>query len=350
MLTFFAWIVLVLAPFWWLRQNLAEPALEGAADAPATEVPAQPTDTPHACSAIEVAPDNAPELLPEPTLDTVRGGPEPAPQPSPSQAEAPGPVHEPASDTPAPTPKCTPQANTEPIPEPSSEPAPEPATEPAYGSTSVDPAVAISADASVDTSTPNSDAAAASPAKTCLACGKRAGKLLRCGRCRSVWFCNRDCQILAARQGHSGANCRTADSAFPSPSKPLKETLSPFASPSRPPAPSPLDPQALTRKFQQLLNEGEVANAAHSRVGYLSSAQKLREANETAVAIGGTMGAWLRTQSERILAHSLLRAGERGPAARAACSSARAARAASSRTLLVEAIVACGIVAREVNL
>jgi len=45
---------------------------------------------------------------------------------------------------------------------------------------------------------------------TCHACGK-GGKLLRCGRCRGVWFCNRECQVVAARQGHSGANCRPAD-------------------------------------------------------------------------------------------------------------------------------------------
>jgi len=45
---------------------------------------------------------------------------------------------------------------------------------------------------------------------TCDACGK-SGKLLRCGRCCNAWFCNRECQVAAARQGHSGANCRPAD-------------------------------------------------------------------------------------------------------------------------------------------
>jgi len=46
-------------------------------------------------------------------------------------------------------------------------------------------------------------------ATTCLACGKT-GHLLRCARCKSVRFCNRDCQVVAARMGHSGANCRPA--------------------------------------------------------------------------------------------------------------------------------------------
>jgi len=33
---------------------------------------------------------------------------------------------------------------------------------------------------------------------SCNACGKSGGRLLRCGRCRA--FCNRECQVLAARQ------------------------------------------------------------------------------------------------------------------------------------------------------
>jgi len=44
---------------------------------------------------------------------------------------------------------------------------------------------------------------------SCHACGKSECKLLRCGRCQIVWFCNRECQVVAARQGHSGENCRT---------------------------------------------------------------------------------------------------------------------------------------------
>jgi len=55
-------------------------------------------------------------------------------------------------------------------------------------------------------------ASAMAPA-TCDACGKGTCKLFRCGRCRNAWFCGRECQIIAARQGHSGANCRPTDGA-----------------------------------------------------------------------------------------------------------------------------------------
>jgi len=50
-------------------------------------------------------------------------------------------------------------------------------------------------------------------ATSCHACGKSGCKLLRCGRCRTVWFCNRECQVVAARQGHSGDNCCPAEAA-----------------------------------------------------------------------------------------------------------------------------------------
>jgi len=47
----------------------------------------------------------------------------------------------------------------------------------------------------------------------CETCGKSGCKLLRCVRCRNAWFCGRECQIIAARQGHSGANYRPTDGA-----------------------------------------------------------------------------------------------------------------------------------------
>jgi len=46
-------------------------------------------------------------------------------------------------------------------------------------------------------------------ADSCHTCGKSGGKLLACGRCRSAWFCNRECQVVAIKeQGHTGPNCR----------------------------------------------------------------------------------------------------------------------------------------------
>jgi len=61
-------------------------------------------------------------------------------------------------------------------------------------------------------------ASQAPTATSCHACGKSPGKLLRCGRCRNVSFCNRECQVVAAGQGHSGANCRPAGEAQRTPS------------------------------------------------------------------------------------------------------------------------------------
>ena len=54
------------------------------------------------------------------------------------------------------------------------------------------------------------NASSMTPAATsCHACGTSAGKLLLCGRCRNVWFCNRECQVVARQElGHRGANCR----------------------------------------------------------------------------------------------------------------------------------------------
>ena len=77
------------------------------------------------------------------------------------------------------------------------------------------------------------DSASLAPtASSCHACGKNDAKLLRCGRCQGVWFCNRECQVAATRQGHSGANCRPANGAQRPPS--LANVRSPFAAPSRP--------------------------------------------------------------------------------------------------------------------
>ncbi|KAJ1461680.1 hypothetical protein M885DRAFT_584657 [Pelagophyceae sp. CCMP2097] len=58
------------------------------------------------------------------------------------------------------------------------------------------------------------DAAENAPApvvRVCLACGKRASRLLRCAQCQSVHFCDRDCQIAAFRAGHKGAACVKPD-------------------------------------------------------------------------------------------------------------------------------------------
>ena len=51
-------------------------------------------------------------------------------------------------------------------------------------------------------------------ALSCLACGNTCN-LQRCGRCKSAWFCNRECQIVARKDGHRGANCRVPEAVQP---------------------------------------------------------------------------------------------------------------------------------------
>ena len=83
------------------------------------------------------------------------------------------------------------------------------------------------------TTAPGVDSTSLAPAANkCHACGKSHAKLPRCGRCRGVRFCNRECQIVAARQGHFGVNCRPANGAQTPASSAYPRA--PFAAPTRP--------------------------------------------------------------------------------------------------------------------
>ena len=171
---------------------------------------------------------------------------------------------------------------------------------------------------------------------SCHACGNNDAKLLRCGRCRVVWFCNRECQIIAARQGHSGANCRPAGAQRP---VSLANARSPFAAPSRPSKAT--DVASLCQRFSDLFTEGRQAFMANTRIGYLAAAENGKEAASVADLIGGAEGADRRTAADQFLANCLVRLGNPAAAARAACSSLRAARAAGNRTFLVESLFTC---------
>jgi len=85
---------------------------------------------------------------------------------------------------------------------------------------------------------------------------------------------------------------------------------------------------------------------ANTRIGYLAAVQKCKEAASVADLIGGAEGADRRTQIDLLLTNCLVRSGNMAAAARAACSSLRAARAAGSRSLLVTSLVTCSTVAR----
>jgi len=179
---------------------------------------------------------------------------------------------------------------------------------------------------------------------SCHACGKSDGKLLRCGRCRGVWFCNRECQAVARKDlGYRGANCRPADGAQTPASS--ANARSPCAVPSRPP--TLMDMANLEARYDELFEEGDQAAMANTRVGYLAAVAKAKEAAAVADLIGGAGGASWRAQADLFLSDCLFRLGEKAAAASAACSSLRTARALGNISALVRSMCACGDVARE---
>jgi len=194
-------------------------------------------------------------------------------------------------------------------------------------------------------STTTVDSALMAPAaNSCHACGKNDAKLLRCGRCRGVWFCNRECQDVARKElGHRGANCRPADGAQRPPS--LANARSPFAAPSRPTKAT--DVASLCQRFSDLSTEGHQALMTNTRIGSLAAVETAKEAASVADLIGGAEGADRRSQADNLQCDCLLRLGNTAAAARAACSSLRTARAAGRRTLLVTSLATCATVANQ---
>jgi len=179
-------------------------------------------------------------------------------------------------------------------------------------------------------------------ANACYACGKSDAKLLLCGRCCDAWFCNRECQVVARKElGHRGANCRPSDSV----QKPHSSmnARSPVAAPSQPSTAF----DTLSQRFNDLVNEADQAHIANTRLGYLASAAKYKEAALVADLVGGVRGAVCRANADKLQSYCLVRLGNMAAAARVACSSLRAARAAGRRPSLVLALSACGIVAQK---
>lgn len=177
------------------------------------------------------------------------------------------------------------------------------------------------------------------PRKACLACKKTGRKLLRCSRCQKAWFCNRECQLTAVKQGHRGDQCQRSHQAD-------VQMQPSSASDPTPESAQTEDLMAAFTRYQQLLQAGAELNVECTRASYLSSADMLEEAAAVAKTIGGAAGAGLSSSALRLQAHSMLRAGDVAGGARVACAAAASARAAGSRTLLVEALIVCGMVAR----
>jgi len=129
-------------------------------------------------------------------------------------------------------------------------------------------------------------------ASSCHACGKNDAKLLRCGRCLGVWFCNRECQDVARKElGHRGANCRPANGTQKPAS--LANARSPLAAPSRPSKAT--DVASLCQRFSDLSTEGYQVLLANTRIGYLAAVENAKEAASVADLIGGAEGAGRRT-------------------------------------------------------
>jgi len=172
----------------------------------------------------------------------------------------------------------------------------------------------------------------ASAATSCHACGKSEGKLLLCGRCRNVWFCNRQCQVVARQElGHRGAKCRPVDGVQSSPSS---------AAPSQPF--TPVDMAKLVDSFDDLMAKATWAHMANTQSSFLAAVEKYREAGTVADLIGGARGASDRANAESFMSLCLTRSGDNAAAARAACSALRAARTSGNRTLLVSVLTGCG--------
>jgi len=211
--------------------------------------------------------------------------------------------------------------------------------------TAAEAAPRVPDEAGTSTTAPGVDSASLAPAaSSCHACGKNDVKLLRCGRCLGVWFCNRECQDVARKElGHRGANCRPADGAQRPAS--LANARSPCAAPSR--LSKATGVASLGQRVSDLLTEGRQAFMANTRIGLLAAVEKAKEAVAVADLIGGAEGASRRTEADQLVANCLLSLGNPAAAARAACSSLRSARVAGSRTLLVSSLSTCGSVANE---
>jgi len=191
-------------------------------------------------------------------------------------------------------------------------------------------------------------ASMAAAANSCHACNNSEGKLLCCGQCRNVWFCNRKCQVLAIKLGHKGANCRTAD---PSSALPAVVACAPAASALPVAACAPAAPtkafMGLALSFNALLDEAQMEHRANTRIGNLAAVKKTTAAAAVADLIGGEEGAWFRAAAYLLLSKVRVDQDDMVAAARAACAAFRAARASGSSTTLITALSRCGAVAEE---
>jgi len=170
----------------------------------------------------------------------------------------------------------------------------------------------------------------------CLTCGKINSSLKRCGRCKSAWFCNRECQAVACKElGHRGANCRAAE----------EVAVARTPAPARTQA-APAEFDGLVRRYTDLMKEADRMQMTSSRVSCLAAVEKLKAASTVADLVGGGHGAFFRSDADGTLSRVLFHLGDTKAAAHPACSSLQAARLAGDRTMVVKGLATCGLVAQ----
>jgi len=171
---------------------------------------------------------------------------------------------------------------------------------------------------------------------SCHTCGKSGGKLLRCGQCKNVWFCNRECQVVARNElGHKGANCHPADGAqIYHASAPPSQTSTHMDAAKRtaklaqrvrvnPATVADLIGGAegafraevdqirkLVHSYHDLLGEAHTMQMENTRIGNLVVVEKLKEAAMVADLIGGAQGAYLRADADQLRSTILSRLGD----------------------------------------
>jgi len=139
--------------------------------------------------------------------------------------------------------------------------------------------------------------------------------------------------------GNKGAYRRPAD-------RVQQRAPSSAAEAAHSPSASPQPPTQTDEEYDTLLAAAKTAHMTSTRIGYLAAVEKFKEAAAVADHIGGAQGASLRANKDFLQTSSLIPLGAMAAAARAASSSLRSARAAGNRSHLVDALVACGHVAR----
>jgi len=200
-------------------------------------------------------------------------------------------------------------------------------TEHAHKAADAEAAPRVSDATGPSTTAPGANSPSLAPAaNSCLACGNSEGKLQRCGRCRKVWFCNRECQVVARKElDHRNGNCRPTDGAQ---------------------VPQ-IDRITLDVRYNDIMNEAGQARMAPKRLSDIAAVEKYKEASTVADLIGGEEGAFYRAEADGSLSACLIHAGDMVGAAHAACSAARAARTSGRRPALVLSMFQCGNAAME---